>query len=357
MEFGRETLHKYLLTKWILESERKEYVPWLEQCNFYEFIRSLFTLSPNSEEPQWHKEICCFSMAAVNTRSENWPLLPELPLFASNPFHSDHTQGCPCLLKVKCDPTMGKCPSQGTLLELVHVLLAKQQWSREKMHCPSRSWPRRHAEMAFPPVTNSSQRNQGAGHSDGNPWVPELFLHCGLCSLTRSVCGRPVSGRTRVGGHADSWFLAGSFPVSFFICLSLSLLSGLFSLSLGLSCLIRKAVLTVDSSLLFQVRKQFLVYFNDNLPGVVFLGCFCFLRSILCSSRKRLGYYGHYCGLWGAFTLESCKLWNLLQEVTMVTNKRIVSVNVLERITPTHFFVEEQWTSNHKDHCFFEEEP
>lgn len=130
----------------------------------------------------------------------------------------------------------------------------------------------------------------------------------------------------------------GSFPVSFFVCLSLSLLSGLLSLSLGLSCLIRRAVLAVDSSLLFQVRKQFLVYFNDNLPGVVFLGCFCFLRSILCSSRKRLGYYGHHCGLWGAFTLESCKLWNLLQEVTMVTNKHIVCVNVLERITPTHFF-------------------
>lgn len=153
-------------------------------------------------------------MAAVNTRSENWPLSPELPLFASDPFHSEHTQGCPCLLKVKCDPTMGKCPSQGTLLELAHVLLAKQQWSREKMHCPSRSWPRRHAEMALPPMVNSSQRNQGAGHSGGNPWVHELFLHCGLCSLTRSVCGRRVSGRTRVGGHADSWWLFSCFPSS-----------------------------------------------------------------------------------------------------------------------------------------------
>lgn len=183
MEFGRETLHKYLLTKWILESERKEYVPWLEQSNFYEFIRSLFTLSPNTEEPQWHKEICCFSMAAVNTRRKNWPLSPELPLFASDPFHSEHTQGCPCLLKVKCDPMMEKCPSQGTLLELVHVLLTKQQWSREKMHCPPRSWPRRHAEMALPPMVNSSQRNQGAGPSGGDPWVHELFLHCGLCFL------------------------------------------------------------------------------------------------------------------------------------------------------------------------------
>lgn len=82
-----------------------------------------------------------------------------------------------------------------------------------------------------------------------------------------------------------------SSPDSFFICLSLSPLSGLFSLSLslGLSCLIRRAVLTVDSSLLFQVGKQFQVYFNDNLPGVVFPGRFCFLRSILCSSRKLLG--------------------------------------------------------------------
>lgn len=151
----------------------------------------------------------------------------------------------------------------------------------------------------------------------------------GVFVVTQSVGGPELEVVQTPDGSSDS----------FFLCLSLSPLSGLFSLSLGLSCLIRRAVLTVDSSLLFQVRKQFLVYFNDNLPGVVFLGCFCFLRSILHSSRKRLGYsyYGHYCGLWGAFTLESCKLWNLLQEVTMVTNKHIVCVNVLERITPTHF--------------------
>lgn len=90
----------------------------------------------------------------------------------------------------------------------------------------------------------------------------------------------------------------GSFPVFFFICLPLSLLSGLFSLSLGLSYLMGRAVLTVDSSLLFQVREQTLVCFNDSLAGVVFLGCFCFLRSIVCSSRKRLGYWRLWALLW-----------------------------------------------------------
>lgn len=126
-----------------------------------------------------------------------------LKIDISNPFLSEHTWVCPCLLKVKYDPTIRECPSQGPLLELVHVFLAKQQWSREDMHCMSRSWPRRHTEMALLPMVNCSQYDQGAGHSGGNPWLPELFLHCDLCSLTQSVRGRPVSGRTRVGGHAD----------------------------------------------------------------------------------------------------------------------------------------------------------
>lgn len=134
-----------------------------------------------------------------------------LKIDISNPFLSEHTWVCPCLLKVKYDPTMRECPSQGPLLELVHVLLAKQQWSREEMHCMPRSWPRRHAEMVLLPMGNSSQYDQGAGHSGGNPWLPEFFLHCDLCSLTRSVCGHPVSGRTRVGGHADSWWLFSCF--------------------------------------------------------------------------------------------------------------------------------------------------
>lgn len=105
---------------------------------------------------------------------------------------------------------MGKCPSQGPQLELVHVLLAKQQWRREDVVRPGPG-PGDMLKWRFCPWSTLLSVTKEQVILVVNPWVHELFLHCDPCSLTRSVCGRPVSGRTRVGGCADSWWIFSCF--------------------------------------------------------------------------------------------------------------------------------------------------